>query len=314
VDAVCDGKDVRIGAIMQHVEEAGIHSGDSACVIPTYSIDDHLLEKISLHTANLALELGVIGLINIQYAVKGDEVYVLEANPRASRTVPYVSKTTGVPLAKVATRVILGEKLADMDLPDRPAHTHYTVKEAVLPFSRLPGADTTLGPEMKSTGEVMGVAPSFPVAFAKAQAGAGQKLPHGGTFFLSVCNGHKEQAIGLGKRLQELGFRIIATAGTAEALEQAGVTAKAVKKFTEGKPHVVDMVLTGKVDAVLNTPRGRGARADGYEIRRATLRTGIPCITTMTGAEATVSAIEASRDPEIEINALQELHERTKSS
>ncbi|MHB0915127.1 MAG: carbamoyl-phosphate synthase large subunit [Thermoleophilia bacterium] len=314
VDAVCDGEDVYIGAIMQHVEEAGVHSGDSACVIPTYSIPDHLLDRIREQTASLAMELGVIGLINIQYAVKGDEVYVLEANPRGSRTVPYVSKTTGVPLAKVATRVILGERLADMDIPDTPAHTHYTVKEAVLPFSRLPGSDTTLGPEMKSTGEVMGIAPSFPIAFAKAQAAAGQALPQGGTFFMSVSDTHKQQAIALGMRLRDLGFRIIATAGTAAALEQAGVAAEPVKKFTEGKPHVVDMILTGKVDAVLNTPRGRGARADGYEIRRATLRTGIPCVTTMTGAEAAVSAIEASHDPGIEINALQELHERTKSS
>ncbi|RJQ43766.1 MAG: carbamoyl-phosphate synthase large subunit [Gaiellales bacterium] len=314
VDAVCDGEDVYIGAIMQHVEEAGVHSGDSACVIPTYSIADHLLERIREHTAGLALELGVIGLLNIQYAVKGDEVYVLEANPRASRTVPYVSKTTGVPLAKVATRVILGEKLAAMGLPAAPSHGHYTVKEAVLPFSRLPGADTTLGPEMKSTGEVMGVAPSFPIAFAKSQAGAGQKLPATGTFFISICDAHKEQAVALGRRLQELGFRIIATSGTAEALERAGVSAEPVKKFTEGKPNVVDMILTGKVDAVLNTPRGRGARADGYEIRRATLRTGIPCITTMTGAEAAVSAIEASRDPEIQVNSLQELHGRARTS
>jgi carbamoyl-phosphate synthase large subunit len=314
VDAVCDGEGVYIGAIMQHVEEAGVHSGDSACVIPSFSLEDHMVEKVREHSAKLALELGVVGLLNIQYAIKGEEVYVLEVNPRASRTVPYVSKTTGVPLAKVATRVILGEKLSELDLPDSPAHPHYTVKEAVLPFSRLPGADTTLGPEMKSTGEVMGVASSFPIAFAKAQAAAGQTLPAGGTIFMSVCDADKKQAISLGKRLRELGFSIIATSGTAEALEDAGVQAEPVKKFTEGKPHAVDMILMGKVDVVLNTPRGRGARADGYEIRRATLRTGIPCVTTMTGAEAVVSAIEAGREPEIQIHALQELHERTQSS
>ncbi|MHB1390786.1 MAG: carbamoyl-phosphate synthase large subunit [Thermoleophilia bacterium] len=308
VDAVCDGTDVFIGAIMQHIEEAGVHSGDSACVIPTFSLTDDVLDTVRRHTAALALEIGVIGLINIQYAVKDDQVYVLEANPRGSRTVPYVSKSTGVPLAKVATRVILGQKLADMDLPDRPAHPHYTVKEAVLPFSRLPGADTTLGPEMKSTGEVMGVASTFPIAFAKAQAAAGQTLPLKGTFFMSICDADKEHAVPLGKCLHELGFRVIATSGTAAALLEAGVPAESVKKFTEGKPNVVDMILTRRIDGVINTPRGRGARADGYEIRRATLRTGIPCITTVAGAEAAVAAIEASRDPQIQLHNLQELH------
>ncbi|MBI5871302.1 MAG: carbamoyl-phosphate synthase large subunit [Actinobacteria bacterium] len=310
VDAVCDGEEVYIGAVMQHIEEAGVHSGDSACVIPTFSLAERLVERVREHTANLALELGVIGLINIQYAVKNDEVYVLEANPRGSRTVPFVSKSTGVPLAKVATRVILGEKLAAMELPDGPVHPHVTVKEAVLPFSRLPGADTTLGPEMKSTGEVMGVATTFPIAFAKAQAGAGQKLPSEGTVFISICDADKPAAIQLAKRLHEIGFKIVATAGTAAAFKDAGVPAKPVRKFTEGKPHVVDMILTGKIDAVINTPRGRGARSDGYEIRRATLRTGVPCVTTIAGAEAAVSAIEASREPGIQLHTLQHLHGR----
>jgi len=310
VDAVCDGEEVYIGAVMQHIEEAGVHSGDSACVIPTFSLAERLVERVREHTASLALELGVIGLINIQYAVKNDEVYVLEANPRGSRTVPFVSKSTGVPLAKVATRVILGEKLAAMELPDGPVHPHVTVKEAVLPFSRLPGADTTLGPEMKSTGEVMGVATTFPIAFAKAQAGAGQKLPSEGTVFISICDADKAAAIQLARRLHGIGFSIVATAGTAAAFKDAGVPAKAVRKFTEGKPHVVDMILTGKIDAVINTPRGRGARSDGYEIRRATLRTGIPCVTTMAGAEAAVAAIEASREPGIQLHTLQHLHGR----
>ncbi|MCL4472437.1 MAG: carbamoyl-phosphate synthase large subunit [Actinobacteria bacterium] len=310
VDAVCDGEDVYIGAVMQHIEEAGVHSGDSACVIPTFSLAERLVERVREHTASLALELGVIGLINIQYAVKNDEVYVLEANPRGSRTVPFVSKSTGVPLAKVATRVVLGQKLAEMDLPTAPVHPHVTVKEAVLPFSRLPGADTTLGPEMKSTGEVMGVATTFPIAFAKAQEGAGQTLPSRGSIFVSVCDSDKPQAIVLAQRLHELGFHIYATAGTAEGLREAGVPAEPVRKFTEGKPHVVDMILTGKIDAVINTPRGRGARADGYEIRRATLRTGVPCLTTMAGAEAAVAAIEASREPGIQLHTLQYLHGR----
>jgi carbamoyl-phosphate synthase large subunit len=308
VDAVCDGERVFIGAIMQHIEEAGVHSGDSACVIPAYSLAEQLLEKVRRNTEALALELGVVGLVNIQYAVKDSEVYVLEANPRGSRTVPYVSKSTGVPLAKVATRVILGEKLADMNLPERVVTGHYSVKEAVLPFSRLPGADTTLGPEMKSTGEVMGVATSFPMAFAKAQAAAGQGLPDHGTIFMSICDADKPQAVKLGRRLSELGFRIVATSGTAEALEDAGIESEQVRKFTEGKPNVVDMILRGKIDGVINTPRGRGARADGYEIRRATLRTNIPCITTMAGAEAAVAAIEASRREGIRIHNLQELH------
>ncbi len=315
VDAVCDGEQVYIGAVMQHIEEAGVHSGDSACVIPAYSVPEELLQQVKQHTQDLALELGVIGLINIQYAIKDDEVFVLEANPRGSRTVPYVSKSTGVPLAKVATRVILGEKLSSMDLPSEPAHPHFTVKEAVLPFSRLPGADTTLGPEMKSTGEVMGIATSFPAAFAKAQGAAGQTLPTSGTMFMSICDADKTQAVELGKRLRDLGFRIVATSGTAEALEEAGVPADPVRKFTEGKPHVVDMILVGKIDGVINTPRGRGARADGYEIRRATLRTGIPCITTMAGAEAAVSAIEAMGEPGIQTHNLQELHgNHTRSS
>ncbi|MHB1413371.1 MAG: carbamoyl-phosphate synthase large subunit, partial [Thermoleophilia bacterium] len=313
VDAVCDGTEVYIGAIMQHVEEAGVHSGDSACVIPAFSLTGELIGKVRQHTISLALELGVVGLINIQYAVKDGEVYVLEANPRGSRTVPFVSKSTGVPLAKVATRVILGEKLAGMGLPDEPAHSHVTVKEAVLPFSRLPGADTTLGPEMKSTGEVMGVATSFPAAFAKAQEAAGQTLPGTGTVFMSICDDDKAQAIPLARRLHALDFSVIATAGTADALVDAGVPAEPVRKFSEGKPNVVDMILTGKIDLVFNTPRGRGARADGYEIRRATLRTGIPCITTMAGAEAAVAAIEAGREPletGIQLHTLQHLHGR----
>jgi len=310
VDAVCDGEDVFIGAVMQHIEEAGVHSGDSACVIPTFSLAADLERRVREHTAGLAMELGVIGLINIQYAVKDDEVYVLEANPRGSRTVPFVSKSTGVPLAKVATRVILGEKLAAMGLPQAPVHPHVTVKEAVLPFSRLPGADTTLGPEMKSTGEVMGIATTFPIAFAKAQEGAGQTLPRHGTVFISICDADKPQAIALGKRLHGIGFRVVATSGTAAAFRDAGVPAEPVRKFTEGKPNVVDMILTGKIDAVVNTPRGRGARADGYEIRRATLRTSIPCLTTMAGAEAAVAAIEASREPEIQLHTLQHLHGR----
>ncbi|MBE0429851.1 MAG: carbamoyl-phosphate synthase large subunit [Thermoleophilia bacterium] len=308
VDAVCDGEDVYIGSVMQHIEEAGVHSGDSACVIPAFTLETKLLKKVKRHTEALALRLGVLGLVNIQYAVKGGEVYVLEANPRGSRTVPYVSKSTGVPLAKVATRVILGEKLKDMDLPAGPAHPRFTVKEAVLPFSRLPGADTTLGPEMKSTGEVMGVASTFPVAFAKAQAAAGQTLPLKGTFFISINDADKPEGVPVGKRLHDLGFKLVATAGTAEALRSAGVPAESVKKFTEGKPNVVDMILTGKIDGVINTPRGRGARVDGYEIRRATLRTGIPCITTMAGAQVAVAAIEAGREPEIQLHNLQELH------
>jgi carbamoyl-phosphate synthase large subunit len=308
VDVVADGEEVYVGAVMQHVEEAGVHSGDSACVIPSISLGEGTLEEVRRWVRDLALALGVRGLMNAQFAYQNYELYVLEVNPRASRTVPFVSKATGVQLAKIATRVVLGERLADLDLPVRRVPRHVSVKEAVAPFNRFPDADSRLGPEMKSTGEVMGVADAFPAAFAKAQAAAGAPLPTEGTVFLSVCDTDKSAATILAQRMAGLGFRILATAGTAHALQSLGVPAEPVNKVAEGAPHIVEMILDGAVDLVVNTPYGRAARSDGFEIRRAALRRGVPCITTLAGASAAVSAIEASRRPRLGVHCLQDLH------
>jgi carbamoyl-phosphate synthase large subunit len=309
VDALCDGEEVQIGAIMQHVEEAGVHSGDSACVIPAMSLGEDMLGQVRDATARIALRLGVVGLINIQFAVYGDdELYVIEANPRASRTVPFVSKAIGVPLAKVATRLMLGEPLADLDL-DIPTMTgHVSVKEAVLPFDRFPRADALLSPEMKSTGEVMGVAFDYPAAFGKAQAAAGSELPTSGAVFISVTDGDKPAATQLAASLHDLGFRVLATGGTATAIRRMGVPVERIHKLSEGPPHVVERIDAGEVDMVINTPTGSGARADGYEIRRAAVAKGIPCITTMSGASAAQRAIRALRSEEAPVISLQELH------
>jgi carbamoyl-phosphate synthase large subunit len=309
VDALCDGRDVRIGAIMQHVEEAGVHSGDSACVIPAMSLGLEMLEQVEHATAEIALRLGVVGLINIQFAVYGDEeLYVIEANPRASRTVPFVSKATGVPLAKLACRLMLGESLADVGFDAAPATRHVSVKEAVLPFGRFPRADALLGPEMKSTGEVMGVAADYPTAFGKAQAAAGAELPQSGAVFISVTDGDKPAATQLAAGFHDMGFRVLATGGTAQAIRRMGVPVERIRKLSEGSPNVVERIESGEVDLVINTPTGSGARADGYEIRRAAVGRGIPCITTMSGASAAQRAIRASRSGESEVISLQELH------
>jgi carbamoyl-phosphate synthase large subunit len=308
VDALADGAEVRVAGIMQHVEEAGVHSGDSACVLPPMSLGEEMLEEIRRTTARIALELGVIGLLNVQYAVAGGRLYVLEANPRASRTVPFVSKATGVPLAKIACRLMLGERLADQELPDSPGE-HVSVKEAVLPFARFAGADSVLGPEMKSTGEVMGIARDFPTAFGKAQSAAGIALPREGTVFITVTDTDKPAATQLAARFHDLGFRIIATRGTAQAISRMGVPVTAINKIADGSPHVVDFIRNREVDLVINTPTGSGARSDGYEIRTAAVREGIPCVTTMTGASAAARAIFAQRERGAEPRCLQELHE-----
>jgi carbamoyl-phosphate synthase large subunit len=309
VDALCDGQEVRIGAIMQHVEEAGVHSGDSACVIPAMSLGPEMLEQVERATAAIALRLGVVGLINIQFAVYGDEeLYVIEANPRASRTVPFVSKAIGVPLAKLACRLMLGESLRDVGFEGAPAPRHVSVKEAVLPFGRFPRADALLGPEMKSTGEVMGVAADYPAAFGKAQAAAGAELPQSGAVFISVTDGDKPAATQLAASFHDMGFRVLATGGTAQAIRRMGVPVERIRKLSEGSPNVVERIESGEVDLVINTPTGSGARADGYEIRRAAIGRGIPCITTMSGASAAQRAIRASRSGETEVISLQELH------
>jgi len=307
VDALADGEDCAAAGIMQHVEEAGVHSGDSACVIPPMSLGAEMLEEISDTTRRIALELGVIGLINIQYAVAGGKLHVIEANPRASRTVPFVSKAIGAPLAKIACRLMLGERLADQELPTMH-NGHISVKEAVFPFARFAGADSVLGPEMKSTGEVMGVAHDFPSAFGKAQEAAGVALPADGTVFITVTDTDKAAATQLAARFHDLGFKIIATSGTAQAVSRMGIPVRAINKIGDGSPHVVDFIREGEVDLVINTPTGSGARADGYEIRSAAVRKGIPCITTMTGASAVTRAIAARREGGVEPVSLQELH------
>jgi carbamoyl-phosphate synthase large subunit len=317
VDALCDGHEVWIGGIMQHVEEAGVHSGDSACVLPPHSLGQDMLEQVRAATREIALEIGVVGLINVQYAVHGGELYVIEANPRASRTVPFVSKAVGVPLAKLACRIMLGERIADLDLPRASERQglgygeHISVKEAVLPFDRFEGADALLGPEMRSTGEVMGIARDFPTAFAKAQAAAGVPLPDGGTVFITVTDADKDGAGAIAVTLHEAGFRIVATRGTAEAIARMGVPVERINKIGEGSPHVVDWIERGDVDLVVNTPTGVGARTDGREIRRAAIAHGIPCLTTLaagiSAARAIARARRAGGDSGAEVLCLQEL-------
>jgi carbamoyl-phosphate synthase large subunit len=311
VDALCDGTDVWIAGIMQHVEEAGIHSGDSACVIPPHTLGAEMLAEIREQTEGIALALGVVGLLNVQFAIPADNApHVIEANPRASRTVPFVSKAIGQPLAKLACRILLGERIADLDLPTDTTNGHVCVKEVVLPFDRFSGADTLLGPEMRSTGEVMGIARDFPTAFAKAQAAAGANLPDGGTAFITVADRDKAAATGIATILHDLGFRIVATAGTAQAIRKMGIPADTINKIADGSPHVVDCIERGEVDLVINTPVGTGARVDGYEIRAAAIGKGIPCMTTMTGGIAAARAISAARRGRPEVLALQEIHAR----
>ncbi len=308
VDALCDGEDVWIGGIMQHVEEAGIHSGDSACVLPPHSLGNEALAQIREHTAGIAKALGVVGLLNVQYAVdNAGGLYVIEANPRASRTVPFVSKAIGHPLAKLACRIMLGERIADLGLPADPVGDVVCVKEAVMPFDRFAGADSLLGPEMRSTGEVMGIARDFPTAFAKAQAAAGAQLPDAGTVFITVTDGDKPAAAGVAMALAELGFELVATSGTAQAIKRMGIPVRSLCKIGEGSPNVLDEIERGEVRLVVNTPVGTGARVDGWEIRSAAVARGIPCITTMTGAMAAARAIGAARRGEAPVISLQEL-------
>jgi carbamoyl-phosphate synthase large subunit len=308
VDALADQEGVWIAGIMQHVEEAGIHSGDSACVLPPHTLGEEMLAQLRAQTEGIARALGVVGLLNVQFAIHDDELYVIEANPRASRTVPFVSKAIGLPLAKLATRVLLGEPIKDLGLPHDTSNGHVCVKEVVLPFDRFAGADSLLGPEMRSTGEVMGVARDFPTAFAKAQAAAGARLPSEGTVFITVADRDKPAAIGVATLLHDLGFRIIATSGTARAIRKMGIPAESINKIGEGSPHVVDWIERGEVDLVINTPVGTGARADGYEIRSSAIAHRIPCVTTMAGAIAAARAISAARRGQPEVLSLQEIH------
>jgi carbamoyl-phosphate synthase large subunit len=297
VDALCDGAQTLVAAVMEHVEEAGVHSGDSSCVLPPPSLTPAALELVEATVRKLAPALGVVGLVNVQLAVVGNELYVLEANPRASRTVPFASKAIGLNLVDAACRLAAGARLADLDLEPGDANGHVSVKAAVFPFARFPGADPVLGPEMRSTGEVMASAADFPSAIAKAERAAGRPLPEGGTAFLSVRDSDKEAAVELGSRLVDLGFDLCATAGTAHALAAAGLPVTSVRKVGEDgdSATVVDLVRRRRCDLVLNTPAGRGARSDGYLIREAALVARVPCITTLAGAFAAVEAIARAR-------------------
>jgi carbamoyl-phosphate synthase large subunit len=316
VDALCDGTAVVIGGIMEHIEEAGVHSGDSSCVLPPVSLSPKILDTIREYTKRLALALKVVGLMNVQYAIQRDTVYVLEVNPRASRTVPFVSKATGVPIAKVAARLMAGKKLSTMKLPlvvhhgvsEIAVHEFYAVKSPVFPFNKFRGVDTILGPEMRSTGEVMGISTSYGLAFAKAQLAAGQRLPRKGTVFMSVNDRDKKHVGPLGKELQALGFKLLATRGTAAALADSEVEAREVFKVNEGRPNIVDLVKTAKIDLIINTPLGRESFYDEKSIRRAAIRYNIPCITTLAAAHAAARGIRALLEQGTEVAALQDLH------
>ena len=312
LDALCDGNQVWVGAIMEHIEMAGIHSGDSACCTPPFALSDAIQAQLRAIARRLALRLGVVGLINIQFAIKDQVIYMIEANPRASRTVPFASKATGVPLAKAAARIMAGESIASLDLPsDERRLDHFSVKEAVMPFGRFPGADTVLGPEMKSTGEVMGISYNFPCAYAKTQLAISYKLPEGGTVFISVCDRDKRPIVSIARDIVRLGFHIVATDGTARALRAAGVGCTTVKKIHEGTPNVRDMLVGGQIALMINTPFGHATRNDGYELRTEAVKHGITQVTNLAGAQAMVAGMEASRENGLAVIALQDLPQHT---
>ncbi|MEJ2725015.1 MAG: carbamoyl-phosphate synthase large subunit, partial [Deltaproteobacteria bacterium] len=310
VDAISDGETTVIGGVMEHIEEAGIHSGDSACVLPPISLDPEVMTEIKECTKALARELNVVGLMNIQYAIKDGILYVLEVNPRASRTIPFVSKATGVPLAKLATKVIMGKKLKELGLTRETTPAHVSVKESVFPFARFPGVDTLLGPEMKSTGEVMGIDKDFGLAFAKSQLAAGQRLPLSGTVFISVKDEDKTAVLKVAFLFCDLGFRIVATKGTSAYMLQHGVPNQPVLKVREGRPHVLDMMKNGEIQLVINTTSTKRAVSESYSIRRAALTMDIPYTTTLAGARATVLAIKSMLEGKLEVSTLQEYHVR----
>ena len=307
VDAISDGTRGVIGGVMEHIEEAGIHSGDSTCTLPAYSLGDRALAEIRESTKKLAAALDVRGLMNIQFAVKDDVVYLIEVNPRASRTVPFVSKATGVPLARHAARVMAGETLDELGVPNEVVPPYFSVKEPVFPFNRFPGTDIVLGPEMRSTGEVMGIDPDLGVAFAKAKLGAHLKLPTEGAIFVSVKDADKRSVIQIARRLAGLGYEIVSTSGTHRLLQRSGVPSRSVFKIADGaRPNVLDIVKNREIQLVINTPSGRGARTDEGRIRGVAAVRNIPCITTISGADALVRALEAYRAGPLEVRPLQE--------
>lgn len=308
LDALCDGDQVYVGGVLEHIEEAGIHSGDSSCCTPPFALSEAIVSQLRSIARRLALRIGVVGLINIQFAIKDQVVYIIEANPRASRTVPFVSKATGVPLAKLAARIMAGEKIADLNLPsDERRLDYFSVKEPVMPFGRFPGTDTVLGPEMKSTGEVMGIARNFPAAFAKGQLAIDYHLPESGTVFVSVCDRDKRALVPIAREIKRMGFKIVATGGTARALRAAGVDCKEVRKVSEGSPNIIDRIASGEISFMINTPFGHATRSDGYELRTAAVRHGMSYVTTLSGAQALVAGMEVAREVGLDIVALQDL-------
>ncbi len=312
VDLIGDGETFVIGGIMEHIEEAGIHSGDSAMVLPSYTLSSAILTKVREITYQIARELNIVGLMNVQYAVKDDKVYVLEVNPRASRTIPFISKAIGMPLAKLATKVIVGRKLKDLGFTREIIPKHVSVKESVFPFNRFPGVDVILGPEMKSTGEVMGIDTDFGRAYMKSQIAAGQNLPVKGNVFISVRDKDKRAVVFIAKKLQDMGFHVFATFGTAGALQKNGIAVKVLPKITEGRPNVLDLIKDGKIQLVINTPSGRMPRQDEIKIRSQVVMFNIPYTTTISGAQATINGIEAFLKKKLEVKALQEYHKKGK--
>jgi len=308
VDAISDGNKTVVCGVMEHIEEAGIHSGDSACSLPTFSLSENIVNKIRSITHALSKELNVIGLMNIQFAVKNDIVYILEVNPRASRTVPFVSKATGIPWAKMATKVMLGKTLDHLGIKNEFVPKHISVKEAVFPFVRFPGVDPVLGPEMKSTGEVMGIDDNFGSAFMKSQIAAGQNLPLKGKVFISVKDKDKRSVMFIAKKLSDMGFSLIATHGTAEVLKNNGLDVKPVHKIGAGKPDVADLIKKGEIQLIINTPSGKVAKQDEIGIRAGAYIHNIPLITTISGAQAAVNGIDAAKKKGFGVKALQDYY------
>lgn len=311
VDALCDGDEVYIGGIMEHIEAAGIHSGDSACCTPPFAFSKAIQNRLREITKQLALDLGVVGLINVQYGVKDSTVYVIEANPRASRTVPFVSKATGVPLAKCAALIMAGKKIKDLGLPsDTRKIDHYSVKEAVMPFGRFPGADTVLGPEMKSTGEVMGIASNFPLAYAKTFLAINYELPRKGNVFISVCDRDKRAIVPIALALANMGFHIVSTSGTAEALAASGIQVETVRRVSQAHPNISDYLASGKIAFMINTPFGHKTQGDGFYLRTEAVRYVVPYVSTLAGASAMVAALDATSKRDLDIVALQDLPQK----
>jgi carbamoyl-phosphate synthase large subunit len=308
VDAISDGKKAMICGIMEHIEEAGIHSGDSACVLPTFSLSKTMLEEIRKATYALAKELKVCGLMNIQFAVRNNVLYMLEVNPRASRTVPFVSKATGVQWAKLATKTMLGKSLKELGIEKEVVPEYFSVKEAVFPFNRFPGVDPVLGPEMKSTGEVMGIDTDLGVAYMKAEIAAGQKIPMEGKVFVSVNDRDKREIVGIVKRLAALDYKIVATSGTADVLRKNGVDALEVAKLEEGRPDVLDLIKNSEIKLIINTPGGKKTKVDETKIRSGAIMHMVPIITTLSGARATVNGLEAVKKKGFSVKALQDYH------